>query len=90
MLAKSQSTNFDSQIASMTITMIIHAVLTLEKRFNAYETMDELFKISQKQLLELTLWERLDNILVTISRLLIDLLEMDFDELMKRILNNRQ
>ncbi len=89
MLGKSQSTNFDSQIASMTITMIIHTVLTLEKRFNAYETMGELFKNSQKQLLELTLWKRLDTLIVAIFGLLLDLLEIDFDELMKRILNNR-
>jgi len=90
MLGKSQSTNFDSQIASITITMIIHTVLTLEKRFNAYETMGELFKNSQKQLLELTLWKRLDTLIVAIFGLLLDLLEIDFEKLMERILNNNQ
>jgi hypothetical protein len=85
MLGKSQSTNFDSQIASITITMII-----LEKRFNAYETMGELFKDSQKQLLLLTLWKRLETIIIAIFGLLLDLLEIDFEELMERILNNNQ
>ncbi|MDO9152385.1 MAG: transposase, partial [Paludibacter sp.] len=35
-LGKYQSTNFDGQIASLTIAMITHTVLTLEKRFSAY------------------------------------------------------
>jgi hypothetical protein len=90
MLGKSQSTNFDSRIASITITMIIHTVLTLEKRFNAYETMGELFKNSQKQLLELTLWKRVDTLIVAIFGLLLDLLEIDFEKLMERVLNNNQ
>lgn len=90
MLGKSQSTNFDSQIASITITMIIHTALTLEKRVNAYETMGELFKNSQKQLLELTLWKRLDTLIVAIFGLLLDQLEIDFEKLMERILNNNQ
>ena len=70
--------------------MIIHTVLTLEKRFNAYQTMGELFKNSQKQLLELTLWKRLDTLIVAIFGLLLDLLEIDFEKLMERILNNNQ
>lgn len=90
MLGKSQSTNFDSRIASITITMIIHTVLTLEKRFNAYEIMGELFKNSQKQLLELTLWKRLDTLIVAIFGLLLDLLEIDFEKLMERISNNNR
>lgn len=52
--------------------------------------MGELFKNSQKQLLELTLWKRLNTLIVAIFGLLLDLLEIDFEKLMERILNNNQ
>ncbi len=89
-LGKYQSTNFDGQIASMTVTMITHTVLTLEKRFSAYQTMGELFRETQKQLLEFTLWERLNMVIVELINFLLDLCEIDIDELMERIINNEQ
>ena len=90
MLGKNQSTNFDAQIASLTITMITHTVLTLEKRFNSYQTMGELFRKTQKQLFEFTLWERLNVVILEIINLLMELCEIDIDELMERILGNEQ
>ena len=90
MLGKNQSTNFDAQIASLTITMITHTVLTLEKRFNSYQTMGELFRKTQKQLFEFTLWERLNIVILEIINLLMELCEIDIDELMERILGNEQ
>ena len=90
MLGKYQSTNFDAQIASMTVTMITHTVLTLEKRFTSYQTMGELFRETQKNLLEFTLWERLNTVIIELINLLMDLCEIDIDELMERILNNEQ
>jgi len=90
MLGKYQSTNFDGQIASLTITLITHTVLTLEKRFNSYQTMGELFRKTQKQLLEFTLWERLNIVILELIRFLMELCEIDIDELMERILGNEQ
>ena len=90
MLGKYQSPNFDGQIASMTITLITHTVLTLEKRFNSYQTMGELFRKTQKQLLELTLWERLNSVILELINFLMELCEIDIDELMERILGNEQ
>jgi len=89
-LGKYQSTNFDGQIATLTITMITHTVITLEKRFSAYQTMGELFRETQKHLLELTLWERLNIVIIELINFLIDLCEIDIDELMERIINNEQ
>lgn len=89
-LGKYQSTNFDGQIATLTITMITHTVLTLEKRFSAYQTMGELFRETQKLLLELTLWERLNIVIVELINFLMDLCEIDIEELMERIINNEQ
>jgi hypothetical protein len=90
MLGKNQSTNFDAQIASLTITLITHTVLTLEKRFNSYQTMGELFRKTQKQLFEFTLWERLNIVILELINLLMELCEIDIDELMERILGNEQ
>jgi hypothetical protein len=90
MLGKNQSTNFDAQIASLTITLITHTVLTLEKRFNSYQTMGELFRKTQKQLFEFTLWERLNVVILEIINLLMELCEIDIDELMERILGNEK
>jgi hypothetical protein len=90
MLGKYQSTNFDGQIASLTITLITHTVLTLEKRFNSYQTMGELFRSTQKQLLEFTLWERLNIVILELINFLMKLCEIDIDELMERILGNEQ
>lgn len=89
-LGKYQSTNFDGQIASLTITMITHTVLTLEKRFKSYQTMGELFRETQKHLLEFTLWERLNIVIIELINFLMDLCEIDIDELMERIINNEQ
>jgi len=90
MLGKCQSTNFDAQIASLTITMITHTVLTLEKRFNSYQTMGALFRETQKQLLEQTLWERLNIIIVEIIRFLMDVCDIDLDEIMERIFSSEK
>lgn len=87
-LGKCQSTNFDAQIASITITLITHTVLTLEKRFNAYQTMGALFRETQQQLLSQTLWERINEVILDLIRFLLELCEIDIDELMERILSN--
>lgn len=89
-LGKYQSINFDGQIASLTITMITHTVLTLEKRFSSYQTMGELFRETQKHLLEITLWERLNMVIVELINFLMDLCQIDIVDLMERIINNEQ
>jgi len=58
-LGASQNTDFDGQIADATIILVTHTILSLQKRFNSYKTMGELFRETQQQLLELTLWKRL-------------------------------
>ena len=90
MLGKCLSTNFDAQIVSLTITLITNTVLTSEKRFNSYQTMGELFRKTQKQLLEFTLWERLNIVILELINLLVELCEIDIDELMERIHGNEQ
>ena len=73
-LGKSQNTDFCGQIADATLTMITYTILTLYKRFEAYETMGGLFRDTQKEMLEKTLCER--RIEVVILKIVRDLLEI--------------
>jgi len=87
-LGCSQNTDFDGQVANATLTLVIHTVLALQKRFGSYETMGELFRETQQHLLELTLWERLINVFIKLVLQLIDLLRIDVEELMEKLMQD--
>lgn len=87
-LGRGQSTDFNGQIADITISLITHTILSLQKRFSAYETMGNLFRESQKDLLELTLWERLIKLLYTVLDEICDLFEIDADTIIEKIMQN--
>lgn len=53
-----QSRDFDSQIADISLCLLIHTALTLEKRVNEYETFGGLFSKQRDALLQRTLWLR--------------------------------
>ena len=84
-LGKSQSNDFDAQIADITIAMMQYIILTLCKRFQAYETTGELFRESQRQLLELTLAERLWDIFIELQRQIVEIFEIEIDDLLEKI-----
>ena len=84
-LGKCQSRDFDAQIADATIAMIQYTLLSLSKRFNAYETTGELFEASQADMLELTLAERYWGLLQEIITEICEVLEVSPDELMERL-----
>jgi len=79
-LGKSQNTDFYGQIADATLTMITYTVLTLYKRFEAYETFGALFRETQKGLLEKTLCERIEIVILKILRDLLEVLCIDVEE----------
>jgi hypothetical protein len=89
-LGKSQNTCFDGQIADITITLVTHTILSLQKRFSAYETMGELFRETQQHLLELTLWERLISIFFKILVELAVILNIEIEEVMEKLLQSDQ
>ena len=53
-----QSRDFDSQIADISLCFLIHAILTLEKRINDYESFGGMFHVHRDALLQKTLWKR--------------------------------
>lgn len=58
-LGKSQSLDFDAQIADTTISMMQYNILSLAKRLLDYESLGELFKQAGVETLELTIVEKI-------------------------------
>lgn len=87
-LGTSQNTDFDGQIADATLTLITHTVLSLQKRFGAYETMGGLFRETQQHLIELTLWERILKIFMKLLQQLVEILNIDIEETLKKLMQN--
>jgi hypothetical protein len=89
-LGKTQSNDFDAHVADITLIMITHIVLSLQKRFVSYETMGILFHENQKQLLELTLWERLWGIFIELMNEIMGLIGTDVDTLIEKALRDEK
>ncbi|MDR0287465.1 MAG: transposase [Clostridiales bacterium] len=58
-LGACQSQDFDAQIASITITLILYTLLAYLKRMESYETLGELFLLTQQDVCEKNMAERL-------------------------------
>lgn len=86
-LGKSQSNFFTAQVADTTICMTQYILLALLKRFENYETIGGAFRNSKQALLELTLAERILEICILIMRELVELLELDFERVMEKLLH---
>ena len=73
-LGKCQANNFASQIAATSLTALQYNILSVVKRFEAYETMGKLFENASKDSLELSiterLWGALQEIVIAIASLL--------------------
>ena len=89
-LGGSQNTDFDGQIADITITLATHTILSLQKRFSSYETMGELFRETQQHLLELTLWERLVKVFLKMVIQLAMILNVDVEEIIEKLMQSDQ
>jgi hypothetical protein len=87
-LGACQNTDFDGQIADATIALITHTILTLQRRFEAYETLGELFRETQQQLLELTLWERILTAFIRMLRELSEIISIDIEATIEKIITS--
>jgi hypothetical protein len=77
-LGKSQSTNFDVQVAQTTITMIQYLLISLKYRVEAYETINGLFKDLKQDYIEHKLDERLLSAIIDLL-IVLDFLGVVFD-----------
>ena len=87
-LGKSQNTDFCGQIADAALTMITYTILSLYKRFESYETMGALFRDTQKELLEKTLCERIEIVILKILRDLLEILSIDVEDTLYSLMSS--
>lgn len=85
-LGCSQNTDFDGQIADAILALAIYTILTLQKRFSAYETMGEPFRETRQQLPELALWKRLVKIFIKMPVELTMVMNIDREETIESLL----
>lgn len=69
-LGKSQSVNFDVQVAQTTITMMQYLLISLKYRTEAYETINGLFKDVKQNFIEYKLNERIMSVIIEILAVL--------------------
>lgn len=87
-LGKSQSQDFDAQIADATIAMIQYTLLATCKRFSDYESFGELFKAQSRQMTALTLAERIWELILALVQQICDVLEINPELLLEKLLQN--
>ena len=90
-LGKSQSNDFDAQIADTTISMIQYIFLALRNRVDKYESIGKLFEGTKADVIELRLQERLIALLIAILDMIITLFEReDEQDIIKKMINNEE
>lgn len=89
-LGKCQSQDFNAQIAHTSICMIHNNFLSVALRFAEYESLGELFRNTNAETIKLTLAERVWQIIVEVLADLAELLEIDPDSLMEKIISDNQ
>ena len=90
-LGKCQSNDFDAQIADATITMIQHMLLTLQYRFEHYESKGKLFESVQEEIIQARLNERLWILFIELLRIIETVFDgIDEMELLERVIENEK
>ena len=89
-LGKSQSLDFDAQIADTTISMIQYNILSLAKRLLVYQSLGELFKQAGVETLELTIVEKIWGYLLELLKLIADIFDIDMEQILDKIAYDNQ
>ena len=79
-LGKCQSEDFDAQIADISIAISVYIMLTLRRRFQAYEGFGKIFTDVQHEIIELTLWERLWGIFLELQMSILKTWNIDLEK----------
>jgi hypothetical protein len=89
-LGKSQSNDFDGQIADTTISILQYNTLSLAKRFSSYESLGELFRHTKAETLLLTVAEQIWKYLIEILTVIAEISEIDMDLILEKLLEENQ
>lgn len=86
-MGKCQARNFSSQIASISITMMQYNILSCIKRFEAYETIGGLFKQTIHGAMELSVTDKIWDMIMEIVTIIAELFSADEEEIIKTIIH---
>ncbi len=89
-LGKCQADNFASQIAATSLTALQYNILSLVKRFAAYETMGKLFRDVFKDSLELSITERIWGALQEVVIAIADLFGLRDEDIYDAIIDRSE
>lgn len=89
-LGKCQARNFSSQIASISITMIQYNILSSIKRFEAYETIGGLFRTTINGAIELSVTDRIWELIIQVVAIIAEMFSADEEEIIKKIVANNE
>ena len=78
-LGKNQSRDFDSQIASTTISFMQYTILALHKRYDAYQTIGGLFNANKAAITEQIFSDRIKILFIELIEMLIELLNQTIE-----------
>lgn len=88
-LGKSESQDFDAQVADATITMIQYIFLSIRNRIEKYESIGKIYQNTKAETLEIQLHERLILLLIAVLEIIEELFEnADADKLFAKIIND--
>ena len=86
-LGKCQSVHFSAQIASFTLTMMQYNILCTVKRFESYETLGALFSQVTDDTLELSVSDKIWELIMDVILAIAELVSADASELLTAIVN---
>jgi len=89
-LGKCQSNDFDAQIADISIIMLAYMMMSLKKRFQAYDTIGGVFRDIQHELIEATLSEKLFGLFCELLSNILSRFNIDPDEFIKVMLEDEK
>jgi hypothetical protein len=87
-LGKNQSRDFDGQIASFTCVFLVYIMVSLRRRFSAYESMGDLFRKIESEILETTLTERLWGMFIELQHSILQVMGISFEDFIQMMLTN--
>lgn len=89
-LGKCQSQDFDAQIAQTTICMVQYNLLAVAKRFAGYESLGEMFRNTTAETIQLTVAERIWQLIIGLLADMAKLFEIDTELLMEKIITDNE
>lgn len=85
-LGKCPSEDFDAQIAGISIVISVYLMLTLRKRFQAYEGLGKIFIDVQHEIIEFTLWERIWGLFLELQLSILKTWGIDFETVIQKVI----